>query len=374
MLTLFRWHTKRCPHDGRDYVKCQCPIWMDWTLPDGQRIRKSLGLKDWQAAQRRAREMEADGIASASEVVTVQKAVEAFEADAKNTAKSSTLKQYKIILGRLDAFAKEKGYVFLRQLGVVQVREFRNSWTTYSPRTAGKHIERLKRFFKWCGKNDWIKGSPAAPHKSPKAGETDVVPFTEEEVEKILKACEGYAGPNQERLVVLTNLMLATGLAIGDATMMSKNRVTKNGHGYSVELRRAKTGTAVSCPIADKLAEAVLALDGDTPFWTGKSDLEDLTKNWRKIFGKIFKAAGVEGHPHQFRHTCAKRLLVKGVPTGFVATVLGDGEEVVRKHYSKWIPERQAALETAIRSTWGPISSADPRQTIKKTSKTPHKH
>jgi integrase len=218
-------------------------------------------------------------------------------------------------------------------------------------------------------RNHWLKDSPATPLKSPKAGDTDVVPFTEEEVEKVLNACKAYTGPNQERLVVLTNLMLATGLAIGDATMMSKSRITKNGHGFSVELRRAKTGTAVSCPIADKLAEAVLELDGDTPFWTGRSDLEDLTKNWRKIYTKIFKAAGVEGHPHQFRHTCAKRLLVKGVPTGFVATVLGDGEEVVRKHYSKWIPERQEALENAIRGTWGSIPTADTRQTRKRASK-----
>jgi hypothetical protein len=160
MLTLFRWHTKRCPHDSRDYIKCQCPIWMDWTLPDGQRIRKSLGLKDWQAAQRRAREMEADGISSGGETVTIQKAIEAFEADAKTTVKPSTLKQYKIILGRLDAFAKEKGYVFLKQLGVVQVREFRNSWTTYSPRTSGKHIERVKRFFKWCVEKSLAQGLP----------------------------------------------------------------------------------------------------------------------------------------------------------------------------------------------------------------------
>jgi site-specific recombinase XerD len=313
--------------------------------------------------------MEAEGISTAGETITIEKAIEAFQADATNTVKPSTLKQYRIILHRLSAFSKEKGYVFLKQLGVVQVRDFRNGWTTYSPRTAGKHIERLKRFFKWCGENNWIKDSPATPLKSPKVGETDVIPFTEEQVDKILKACEAYGGPNQKRVLVLTNLMLGAGLAIGDAAMMSKGRITKNGHGYSVELRRAKTGTAVSCPIADELAESVLALDGDTPFWTGKSDLEHLTSNWRKIYTKIFEAAGVEGHPHQFRHTCAKRLLVKGVPIGFVAAVLGDGEDVVRKHYSKWIPERQAALESAIRGTWKALSSADERQTRKMTSK-----
>jgi site-specific recombinase XerD len=342
---------------------------MDWTLPDGKRIRKSLGLKDWQAAQRRARDMEADGITTAGGAITIENAIKAFELDAETTVKPSTLKQYKIILGRLKKFAEQHGFVFLKQLDVVQVRDFRNSWTSYSPRTAGKHIERLKRFFRWCVENRWLDVSPAGPLKSPKVGESDVVPFSEEQVEKILKACRAYAGPNKDRLIVLTNLMLATGLAIGDASMLSKGRITKNSHGYSVELRRAKTGTAVSCPIPDDLAKAVLALEGETPFWSGKSDLEDLTKNWRKIFGKIFKAAGVDGHPHQFRHTCAKRLLMKGIPTAFVATVLGDGEDVVRRHYSKWIPERQNALEKAIRGTWKLDSSADVRQTRNEASK-----
>lgn len=72
-----------------------------------------------------------------------------------------------------------------------------------------------------------------------------MVPFSEEEIENILKACDAYSGPNRERSVVLTKLMLTTGLAIGDASMLSKDRVIKNGSGWYVELRRAKTGTAV---------------------------------------------------------------------------------------------------------------------------------
>lgn len=207
-----------------------------------------------------------------------------------------------------------------------------------------------------------MEKSPAEPLKAPKVGETDVIPFSEEQIAKILKACEDYEGPNQKRLVVLTDIMLAAGLAIGDACMLSKKQVTKNG-GWSVELRRAKTGTSVACPIPDALAKAFHALDGETPFWSGKSDLDDLTKNWRKIYGRIFKAAGVEGHPHQFRHTTAKRLLVKGLSVSHVATLLGNTETIVRKHYSKWIPERQQAFETAIRATWEVGSQARLRHT-----------
>jgi site-specific recombinase XerD len=300
--------------------------------------------------------MEADGIDAYSTgdsgALTVQKATDDFQADAKNNIQTPTLKLYKILLTRLNDYCKQHGYVFLKQLGVVQVREFRNSWTTYSPRTAGKHIERLKRFFSWCVENGWIKESPAKPLKSPKVGETDVVPFSEEEIEKILKACDSYSGPNRARLVVLTKLMLTTGLAIGDASMLSKSRVVKNGSGWYVELRRAKTGTAVSCPIPLDLGKAFHAFKGETPFWTGKSNLDHLTKNWRKIYGRIFKTAGIDGHPHQFRHTVAKRLLMAGLPVSHVATLLGNTEDIVRKHYSKWIPERQTAFDNAVRATW----------------------
>jgi integrase len=364
MLNLYRRHTRKCPNDSRDALRCQCPIWMDWTSGD-TRLQKSLEIRDWQAAQRRARDMEADGIDAYLNgdrgALTVKKATDDFEIDAKNNLKPPTLKLYKILFGRLNEYCRQHGYVFLKQLGVVQIREFRNSWTTYSPRTAGKHIERLKRFFSWCAENGWLKESPAKPLKPPKVGDSDVVPFSEQEVEKILTACEAYEGPNRDRLIVLTNLMLSTGLAIGDASMLSKNRILKNASGWCVELRRAKTGTAVSCPIPNDLAQALQTLDGETPFWSGKSDLDDLTKNWRKIYTRIFKAAGIEGHPHQFRHTAAKRLLLRGLSVSHVATLLANSENIVRKHYSKWIPERQQAFEIAIRGTWNvnPASQKD---------------
>jgi integrase len=61
---------------------------------------------------------------------------------------------------------------------------------------------------------------------------------------------------------------------------------------------------------------------------------------------------GRVGPPHQFRHTVAKRLLVAGIPVGYVASLLGHSEIICQKHYSKWIHERQAAVEKAIRGTW----------------------
>lgn len=50
------------------------------------------------------------------------------------------------------------------------------------------------------------------------------------------------------RLIVLTDLQLATGLAIGDACMLSKSRVIKNDAGWNLELRPAKTGGIMPDP------------------------------------------------------------------------------------------------------------------------------
>ena len=54
-----------------------------------------------------------------------------------------------------------------------------------------------------------------------------MIPFTEDQVKKILKACGAYEGPNREKLKVLANLMLVTGLRIGDAVTINKDRVVK---------------------------------------------------------------------------------------------------------------------------------------------------
>jgi integrase len=94
-------------------------------------------------------------------------------------------------------------------------------------------------------------------------------------------------------------------------------------------------------------------LTDDFPFWTRKSDAEHCAVNWRKSFSKVFKLAKLDGHPHQFRHTFAKRLLIAGVPVGTVAVLLGHSKvAITEKHYSQWILERQAVVDSAVRSSW----------------------
>ena len=56
--------------------------------------------------------------------------------------------------------------------------------------------------------------------------------------------------------------------------------------------------------------------------------------------------------PHRFRHTFARILLQRGVPVADVAELIGDTEEKVRRHYARWVPERQARLTNILRDAF----------------------
>ena len=45
-------------------------------------------------------------------------------------------------------------------------------------------------------------------------------------------------------------------------------------------------------------------------------------------------------------------LLESGVPIADVAELIGDTEEIVRKHYAKWVPERQARLTSILQEAF----------------------
>lgn len=356
MLVLWRRHQAHCTHkdEGREYAKCRCPIWCDWRV-GGKRVRKPLHTRDWQSAQIQARKIESEGLDAKTSVTTIDKAIAEFETylTKQRNVREPTLRKYKTLFKKLREFSKLRGLVFLSQFTPEEASAFRNTWKL-GPLSHVKQLERLKAFFQFCLDMEWVKASPAKSFKPPKVDDTEVVPFTEEEVGKIMKAGETYDSVNRARLMALTNLMLSSGLRISDACVISKKTIVKNASGYSLTLRTEKTGQRVTCPLPTDVAKAVLACDpNEHPFWTQQSNPEDCASYWRKLFSGLFKQAGIDGTPHQLRHTFAKRLLIAGAPVGTVAILLGHRKvAITEKHYSRWIVERQAVVDAAVRATW----------------------
>jgi integrase len=202
-------------------------------------------------------------------------------------------------------------------------------------------LERLRGFFKFCVDSDWIEKNPAKAIKAGKVEDADVLPFSDAEVVAILKACDTFNG-NRQRIKALTQLMLATGLRIGDAATISREKFVKERGGWKMELRTAKTKTKVYIPLQKGVVKTI---QESTP--------EACSSIWQEAYRKLFKHAGIAGHAHRFRHTFSKNMLLNEVPLETVSLLLGHKKlAITEKHYARFVPERQALIERQVRKSW----------------------
>ena len=373
MLTTYRRHVRTCPHrgQGRKYRRCHCPIWVDGFLK-GVEIRESLGLTDWEKAQQKIREWEAEGAPTPEEpeAITLERAWQDFIADAESRElQESTLRKHRQLHRQMQAFAAQEGLPFVKQWEDVEtVRRFRQSWRDHGL-TVVKKMERLRAFFRYAEENEWIKKNPAAKLKSPTPKQKPTMPFTQDDMVSILAACDHYRGDGS-RMKALVLLLRYSGLRIGDAVRLARDRIVAG----RLFLYTAKTSVPVWCPIPSFVTEA---LDGFRPmnstyyFWSGASSTDGVARTYMGRLRKIFTLAGITGgHAHRFRDTFAVELLLAGVPLERVSVLLGHTSiKVTQKHYSPWVRARQEQLEADVRGTW----ERDPMVLVR-TKGTPEVH
>jgi site-specific recombinase XerD len=252
MLLIYRRHSPTCPHRSRTYNRCRCKIWYDWHV-DGRRIKSPLGTRNWTEAQRMARELETGGTVERRTAPLLKDAIEAFLADARARGlRESTIYKLKLLTTRLQEFATSKGLNFISDLSVERTSAFRETWTNTGT-AARKKLEALRTFFRFCIDRKWLTENPAKALKMPKNTEAPVEPFTTEEVD-ILAAIPQYPDKaNAVRLCALILLLRHSGLRLGDAATISRDRIENS----ALILRTEKTNTLVRVPLPQTVVDAI---------------------------------------------------------------------------------------------------------------------
>ena len=374
-MILWRRHKAGCAaaaqcrcrkEQKRECHCCRCPIWAGCG-PRASRVRKSLDTGDWLKAERKAIEMEArrqEGslpLPVENEPVSIETACKEFLSDARarGLKEDSTVYKYRLLFEQMKAFARDNGLRFLSELNLPTLRKFRASWTNENF-SAQKKLESLRTFFRFVQANGWIAENSAAKLERQTVRRPQVLPFTREEMVRILAACDRYTDnyartgqENARRLRALVLLLRYSGLRIGDAVSLPRERIADG----KLFLYTAKTGTLVSCPLHDAVIQALDAVRGTSEkyfFWTGQGKLKSAVGDWQRSLKKLFALAEVVGgHPHRFRHTFAVELLLAGVPIERVSVLLGHASlRITEKHYSAWVRARQEQLEADVRPTW----------------------
>lgn len=363
MLTIFRRHSRNCPHadKGRAHRNCRCPIHVQGTL-EGEPIRESLNTRVWARAQSIVREWESNGKRSEMHV-TIEDACKSFLDDCTARGLSaSTVKWYSKLLTKLQRFCELRGIQSPHQINLGHLSEFRSTWG-HTNWAALKRWEQIRTLFKFWLARKWIAEDISRDLKRPLAKQVPTMPFTHEEVSAILSAIEQYPRDhtdkmNRERIRAFVLTLLYTGLRFSDVWSLHVNRI-KDG---KLMLYTAKTGVPVWLPLPERL---LTALSSITPngkgyyFWGGTSTPHAAFSSWNRRVVRLFRLARVnDAHAHRFRDTFAVEMLLAGVPLERVSVMLGhQSVRVTEKHYSPWVRSRQIQLEDDVRRAWSQLGS-----------------
>jgi integrase len=278
---------------------------------------------------------------------------------ARNLA-HSTFRKYVTFTKQMKIFGAGLSYVFIDQFRAEDIDSF-YAGSTLGPRAKGKWLEWLRSFFAFVAYREWIAKSPVSPDLKPPVGANRLankIPFTDEELADIIKACDqledqrwgnrfGSGLWTGEDLKDFCWTLTYTGLRISDVVLFDIDRL----RGNDVFLRAKKNGGDVFTWIPDWLRDRLTARAarvGRRLFFIGGTyQLDTVIDIWRQRLAKVFALADcgeVSGTPHRFRHTFVRMMLERGVPVAEVADLTGDDEKTIRKHYARWVPERQARL------------------------------
>ena len=395
-LNLYRRHRRDCAAGYREesrsgefeerkkgWKKCECPIFASGSL-HGKFRRTSTAAWDWDEAKATAATWELAGswdskpivppppapieVATGPKRITIIEGTDAYVSTCISRGISlPTLKKYKTFTKQLKAYCESRGYIMLDQLTVADMDLFYGSWKD-GKRSKAKKLERLKAFIKFCLKRKWLNEDISDDLKAPLGSSlpANKTPFTDEELNRIYAACDEIGGPTPlgpghrawsgEDVKDFIYLSIYTGMRISDVATFD---ISQRLNGNDVYLRMHKTQKELYTWIPDWLVNRLRERQqkhGALIFRAGQAThMSAMSERWRSNLQKVFQLAGPFHErpiPHRFRHTFVRILLQKGVPVPDVAELIGDTEEIVRRHYARWVPERQQRLTKILKEAF----------------------
>jgi len=360
MYNLYRRHENACRfrQQGIRAIKCQCPIWLDGTDALGVRKRYSLKTRDWTSAQTRIIELDRPDnparVVEPAHSPKIEAAVTSYLDDCRaRKLQESTLTSYTNTFKHLKAFFPASPVASVTLAKLTTYRSARAMTGT----TATKEIGALRAFFTFCVDRDWIVKSPAKRLRCPKVDRIPTLPFTCEEIKRLIAACDQIDNNNptgveraRRRARGLLYTLLYTGFRLSDAVKLERSRLDM--HTGKLMIRMMKTREALYIRLPQDALDALAAVPVESKyfFWSGNGRLGTALRSARRTVDCVLRIAGVEnGHPHRFRDTFAVELLDNGTDLRTVQLLLGHTSiKTTEKHYAPFVASTQRIVDEAL--------------------------
>lgn len=234
-----------------------------------------------------------------------------------------------------------------------------NNQSTY---TRHHRAQIVKGFLRWCSEDEdmGVKRRMVERLSMPKVEISEVTIFTDQEIDKLLRACARTRQPHRNRAIVL--MLLDTGIRASELCVDNSRPSEQTGllmdglfiapgkesyiwvMGKGRKARTIKLGHETALAVQRYLSKERGHHHAPYVFLSTHGDGEPLSvRMLQQLLDELGQLAGVEDvHPHRFRHHFAVSQLLNGVSDQVLMRLLGHSTLDSTKIYTRAMSQIQA--------------------------------
>lgn len=282
--------------------------------------------------------------------ITVEALWPSWELALKSANRSpATLRNYRVhVVESFASWLTEQGHSgAVRDVSTQDVQRYiTDQIETRSASTAATRFRCLRVFFRWCANENEIDASPMDGIEAPSIEEKAVPIFSNDDVRKLLAACDGASFP-QRRDAALIRMLIDTGLRAAEIMSLTVDDIDLHA-GEAIVMGKGAKQRIVA--FGNKTAEALDRYlrsrrshkSAEQPhLWLGVRGPMGPTGLSQMLRRRGEQAGVADVHPHRFRHTFAHRWLAAGGQEGDLQALAGwAGGDMIRRYGASAKAER----------------------------------